>query len=104
MLEHKGREKELVSKIIDTFGRLKNFNNLRIDFIQINSIVQTLIQFIMKETKTTYWLLVVIGVLSIIASIYLYLKGKDFNTYFIGGAMGIVFAATGIAFLRKKKN
>ncbi len=56
----------------------------------------------MKETKTTYWLLVVIGILSILASIYLYIKGKDFNTYFLSGVMGIVFAATGIAFLRKK--
>ena len=57
----------------------------------------------MKETKTTYWLLIVIGILSILASIYLYIKGKDFNTYFLSGAMGIVFAATGIAFLRKKE-
>ncbi len=56
----------------------------------------------MKETKTTYWLLVVIGILSILASIYLYFKGKDFNTYFLSGAMGVVFTATGIAFLRKK--
>ncbi len=58
----------------------------------------------MKETKTAYLLLVVIGVLSIIVSIYLCFKGKDFNTYFRGGAMGIVFAATGIAFLRKKQS
>ncbi len=57
----------------------------------------------MKETKTTYWLLIVIGILSILASIYLYIKGKDFNTYFLSGAMGIVFAATGFAFLRKKE-
>ena len=57
----------------------------------------------MKETKTTYWLLIVIGILSILASIYLCIKGKDFNTYFLSGAMGIVFAATGIAFLRKKE-
>lgn len=56
----------------------------------------------MKETKTTYWLLVVIGTLSIIASVYLYFKGKDFNTYFLSGAMGIVLAATGIVYLRKK--
>lgn len=57
----------------------------------------------MKETKTTYWLLVVIGFLSVIASIYLYLKGKDFSTYFFSGVIGLVFAATGIAYLRKRK-
>lgn len=57
----------------------------------------------MKETRATYWLLVVIGLLSVLVSIYLYFRDKDFITYFLSGAMGIVFAATGIAFLRKKK-
>lgn len=57
----------------------------------------------MKKLKTTYWLLIVIGLLSVVASVYLYLKGKPFNTYFLSGAMGLVFAATGYASLKKMK-
>lgn len=57
----------------------------------------------MKSLKTTYWLLIVIGLLTVVASVYLYLKGKPFNTYFLGGAMGLVFAVTGYASLKKMK-
>ena len=57
----------------------------------------------MDRLKTTYWLLVVIGLLTMAASVYLYLKGKPFNTYFLSGAMGLVFAATGYAALNKMK-
>lgn len=57
----------------------------------------------MKNLKTTYWLLIVIGLLTVVASVYLYLKGKPFNTYFLSGAMGLVFAATGYASLKKMK-
>jgi uncharacterized membrane protein HdeD (DUF308 family) len=56
----------------------------------------------MKETKTTYWLLIAFGVLSIVVSIF-YILGKYFNTYFISGILGVVLAATGIAYLRKNK-
>lgn len=58
----------------------------------------------MKNLKTTYWLLIVIGILSVIASVYLYFQGKDFNDYFISGMMGLVFTATGIVSLKKMKN
>lgn len=57
----------------------------------------------MNRLKTTYWLLIVIGLLTVIASVYLYLKGKPFNTYFLSGAMGLVFTATGFASLKKMK-
>lgn len=57
----------------------------------------------MKNLKTTYWLLIIIGLLTVVASVYLYLKGKPFNTYFLSGAMGLVFAATGYASLKKMK-
>ena len=57
----------------------------------------------MDRLKTTYWLLIVIGLLTVVASVYLYLKGKPFNTYFLSGAMGLVFAATGYASLKKMK-
>lgn len=57
----------------------------------------------MNRLKTTYWLLIVIGLLTVAASVYLYYKGKPFNTYFLSGAMGLVFAATGYASLKKMK-
>lgn len=57
----------------------------------------------MNRLKTTYWLLIVVGLLTVVASVYLYLKGKPFNTYFLSGAMGLVFAATGYASLKKMK-
>ena len=57
----------------------------------------------MKHLKQTYWLLIIIGLLSVVASVYLYLKGKPFNTYFLSGAMGLVFAAAGYASLKKMK-
>lgn len=55
----------------------------------------------MKRLKTTYWLIIVIGVLTVFASVYLFLKGKPFDSYFISGMMGLIFAATGYASLRK---
>lgn len=55
----------------------------------------------MKETKTLYWLLVVIGLLSILASVYLYIAGKPFDKYFISGAMGLIIAVLGFVNIRK---
>jgi len=57
----------------------------------------------MNRLKTTYWLLIVIGLLSVIASVYLYLKGKSFDNYFFSGFMGLLFAVTGFVYLRKMK-
>ncbi len=57
----------------------------------------------MKQQKTTYWLLIVIGILSVLASIYLYFKGKPFDNYFFSGFMGLLFAVTGFVYLRKMK-
>lgn len=59
--------------------------------------------FEMDRLKTTYWLLIIIGLLTFAAAIYLYSKGKPFDTYFLSGAMGLVFAATGFSYLRKMK-
>jgi len=57
----------------------------------------------MNRLKTNYWLLIVIGLLSVIASVYLYLKGKPFDNYFFSGFMGLLFAVTGFVYLRKMK-
>lgn len=57
----------------------------------------------MKRLKTTYCLLIVIGLLSVLASIYLYFKGKPFDNYFFSGFLGLLFAATGFASLKKMK-
>lgn len=58
----------------------------------------------MNRLKTTYWLLIVIGLLSVLASIYLFMKGKSFNDYFISGFMGLLFAVLGYVSLKKMKN
>lgn len=55
----------------------------------------------MKRLKTTYVLLIVIGLLTVVAAVYLYFKGKPFEDYFISGFMGLLFAVTGFYYLRK---
>lgn len=55
----------------------------------------------MKNSKSIYWLLIVIGLLSVAVSLYNFIQGKPFNDYFLSGSMGLLFAAIGFVYLRK---
>jgi len=56
----------------------------------------------MKKEKFLFWLLIIIGTLGLIASIFSYTKGEDFTTYFLGGFCGITLIGT--ALIREKNN
>lgn len=55
----------------------------------------------MKNSKISFWLIILVGVAGLTASIALFLKGAEFGDYFIGGLAGLVLI--GVAFINKKR-
>lgn len=56
----------------------------------------------MKKERTTYLLILIIGILSIAFSIYSFLKGNSFERYFSGGLLGVILAGMGMIYFMKK--
>lgn len=50
----------------------------------------------MKKSKISFWLVIIIGTLGILASIYTFLDGQDFHSYFWGGFCGITLIGTAL--------
>ncbi len=58
----------------------------------------------MGYSKLSYWIVLLIGAMAIIASIYAYLKGGSFLTYFLGGFAGILLILTALISKRKRED
>ena len=58
----------------------------------------------MKNSKTIFWLLIIIGTLGLFAGIFAYSNGKDFSTYFWGGLSGITLIGTALINQKEKNN
>ena len=56
----------------------------------------------MKNSRLSFWLLIILGSLGVLASILTFLKGADFSIYFLPGFSGIVLMGT--ALINQKKN
>lgn len=56
----------------------------------------------MKHRKISFWIIIVIGIVGIISSVYLYLKGADFSTYFLSGFSGLAIIITMLIDRNKK--
>jgi hypothetical protein len=54
----------------------------------------------MQNSKTIYWILIVIGLLGVLSSVYMFSKGKPFSDYFWGGFCGMTLMGT--AFIQRK--
>lgn len=55
----------------------------------------------MKNSKLSFWLLIIVGVLAIVTSLILFFIGVDFSDYYIGGFIGVALIES--AFISKKK-
>jgi len=49
-----------------------------------------------KNSKTLFWSLIVIGTLGVFASRFSFSKGQDFNRYFWGGFCGVTLIGTAL--------
>ena len=57
----------------------------------------------MKNSKLSFWIVILVGVMGIVASIFAYVNGENFLTYFLSGFSGAVLIITAIVAKNKRK-
>lgn len=57
----------------------------------------------MKNSKISFMLLVLVGVIGVAFRIYSYLNGAEFNSYFWSDFLGIALVTTALVNAKKKK-
>lgn len=57
----------------------------------------------MKNSKLSFWIVILVGVMGIVASIFAFINGEVFLTYFLSGFSGILLIVTAIVAKNKRK-
>ena len=55
-----------------------------------------------QMTKSSLWIIILIGISGLFSSVYEFLKGEDFNTYFWSGFLGFVLIGTALIDYKRK--
>lgn len=50
----------------------------------------------MKKSKLSFWIVILVGIMGIFASIFAFINGEVFLTYFLSGFSGILLIVTAV--------
>lgn len=56
----------------------------------------------MKNTKLSFWIVMLVGIMGIFASVFAFINGQVFLTYFLSGFSGILLILTAIITKNKR--
>lgn len=57
----------------------------------------------MKNSKLSFWIVILVGVMGIVASIFAFINGEVFLTYFLSGFSGVLLIVTAVVTKNRRK-